>query len=328
MSNKEQWICVQNGLSEIPFIVDSESEVMDLFNKWNLKDLENEGKITKNEEDFSYDGVVRKITKMYLTCDGYGFDDPYATATLYNYSNIMKYITEVKNEHVISKCVFNPLTGLDNPYTDINHRLRIKKATPSASNKSPFDFMNFIPSIKVDTSSNIAVVIVKEETNKFIEINSQKDLFRWLQNNLNKKEICYNINDSTLSFNEFVLCQMRSNSSSIGLSTRRGYGNTVVVGSKIAEVVSNNTTNYQPLYISNDFDYIGCSDGIFIYTPKDTNLIDPYSMFISYVGTAIDVGINLLKDGDHYYLTKLDKNENYLGSYEDYFRIIKFNNIT
>ena len=300
----KQWVCILKDIDNVPFIVNSEKEAKDLLSKWNTKSLGNEGTISKLVEDYTLDeGKFVTITKLYLTCDGFDVDDPYATATLYNYEEYINYTTDIPPEEleedivIKTKNVYNPLLGESQPYGYYYHVLKLRE----------------IEDVDNKDNTRISIQILKEIADKNNKINNQKDIFDWFDSNA--KSIIKHCNKDSSN----ILSVINYASNELLSLNKRGKANIAIVGNDIYSRIKNDVLVVKNLsYSSSNFLYFGTNFGIDFYTPKEIDTIPENKVYLSYVGSgAVDLGVNLLKENNDLYL-------NYIDEYNNYIRIVEF----
>lgn len=330
MSENTTWICNLKDY-DLPVIANSEEEAIKWLTNWNDINLDGEGDISeKVVETFSFfDKIDKNITRIYLTTEDFDREDPYGVAILCDYQDTMKDLAGIVKSKVKA---FSPILGSDQKVNEENgrfstfHTLRIKLSRTVANPEalSPFDVARTYTG-NPPTENRLSIQILKQTPEANVELNTQKDLYDWLFSNIDiKTKIVEERNDPKYfdtTPNLIKVC-----SSEIGMCSRRGPGNNVIVGknvlSSLQPVLTNKKINDD--YIYDDYNYVGSYDCMDVYTLKDDTIIPDDMYIITYSMQYIDKGLFAIDASNgKRYLEILEDDKDCLGNYKDFIRIVR-----
>lgn len=283
-------------------------------------------------ETFSFFNKIDKnITRIYLTTESFDREDPYGVAILYDYQDSMKEMAAIPKSKVPA---FSPILGGDQKVNEENgrfstfHTLRIKLSRTVANPEalSPFDVARTYTG-NPPTENRMSIQILKTQPKAEIELNSQRDLFDWLFNNINiETKIIEDINSPSLELTDTTPIRINVSSSEIALCTRRGPGTNIIVGKSVLEslkpILKNKKINDD--YIYDDYDYVGSYNSADVYTLKDDTIIPDDMYVITYSMAYIDKGLFAIDASNgKRYLEILEDDKDCLGNYKDFIRIVR-----
>lgn len=333
MSNKETWICNLKDY-DLPVIANSEDEAVKWLTNWNKINLDGEGEISeKVVETFSFFNKIDKdITRIYLTTEDFDREDPYGVAMLYDYQDSMKEMAAIAKS---KEPAFSPILGGDQKVNEENgvfsqfHTLRVKisEQAKGSETMSPFNLAQQFSGNTPKTEGRLSIQILRTQPKAEIELNSQKDLFGWLFNNINiETKIIEDIKSPSLELTDTTPIRINGSSSEIAQCTRRGPGTNIIVGKSVLEslkpILKNKKINDD--YIYDDYDYVGSYNSIDVYTLKDDTIIPDDMYIITYSMQYLDKGLFAIDASNgKRYLEILEYNKDCLGSYKDFIRIVR-----
>ena len=307
MKNKEQWVCQYKDF-ELPLIVDSKEKAIEWLTNCNNSRCDGEGIISEEiEYNHSFTDEETQVTKIILTVGSYDEEDPIGIAYQYDYGEALwnSSIGNTPNnnestEGKITHC-FNPLFGDNQPYDKIFYSLQTR-----------------------EINGKLSIAVIKEASTKSIKIKSQKDVCKWLYDNIDIEQRTFSeikIDDSCINpnINNTIPVVINSVCSNISVATRRRPGNKIIVGKNIFNEIKGMLVQRNELdrNISDDYVFHGyLNQFIAVYTPKDNDIVKDNDVIVSSSTGAIENGIFLLRDKDTYYL-------NTIPQYKDYVKIIE-----
>lgn len=228
---------------------------------------------------------------------------------------------------------YNPILGKTiSPHEGKYFRI-VRNRLETRNALSPYQILTQVqspPQLDEDGSEIKEIKVLKENPQKNIRINSQKELIEWMIKNIEIKrssiEKIYDINITGIPIKDNTIFYLKSYSTHIGLKNRRGPGNIALVGNRVLEsIVDLLDITQNNRFEGVDFEYIGLSnDMIEIYTMKDQTLLDDDMAIVSYIGTSsMDCGIIDSFIDEEHYLQLVKENQRVYSDYTQYHCILK-----
>ena len=293
------WI-ISNIDHELPIILNSETEVLELLQKWNTALLEDNGTISEVIDNYNINDKQISIKKQILTWDSYDESNPYACAYLYNYSNfLLEESVKEKSKITVKHCT-NPLFGENQKVSGQYFALRVK--------------------YNENEVNKLSIQILRYPVSKNIEVSSPTSIYAWLLNTIEKVQVSINSPHSAP-----LGIYINSQSNNIAMRTRRGPGNIIVAGDEfISKLVLDSPVVETTVYESDSTQFVGILNrSISVYSDKSKSLPSNVGI-ITYRGMgAIDGGAFIIEDNNNLYLNALQNATNSIGNVCDFYKIIE-----